>query len=512
MNNNWTRKQFLKASLVGGGAAIIAGPTRRYGQVAPVAGSANDDIRVAVVGFNKQGAGHYRNYLPGSQSKLKGARLVALCDVDSDVLARGKADAEKAGLKVETYADYRKLLENKGIDAVVIATPNHQHSLQSIWGLQAGKDVYCEKPLSHNVWEGRQAVEAAKKYTKNILVTGTQNRSSEDIVEAIALIRSGKLGKIQWARGLCYKERRSIDKSTKAQRVMPSTINYDLWSGPAPIAPLSRNTPENGPIHYDWHWFWNYGGGDIANQGIHQMDVARWVLGEAGLPPSVMCIGGRFGYDDDAETPNTQMAVFGYEKAPLIFEVRGLPQKAGTRAMDAYRGTRVGVVVQCEQGYITISEAGTCIVYDNNNNKVQTFAKNTLGQHRPNWIKAIRERKVTHGLAEECHYSSALCHLANVSYQVGGEKTNAEIAESIKASEVTKETFGRMLEHLKANAVDVDKTNTVIGPKLAIDVKAEKFVGSEPFVAAANQSALLKREGRGEFKIPVMQNGAVAAS
>ena len=196
---SWSRKEFLKASLVGGGAALFAGQTRLFGQVAPAAGSASGDIRVAVVGINAQGAGHMRDYL----NKLPGARLVAICDVDTAVLAKRLEECVKAGVKPETYIDYRKLLENKDIDAVVLGTPNHQHALQTIWALQAGKDVYVEKPLSHNIWEGRQALAASLKYTKNIVQTGTQNRSSLDIQEAVAYVRSGQIGKIQWARGLC---------------------------------------------------------------------------------------------------------------------------------------------------------------------------------------------------------------------------------------------------------------------------------------------------------------------
>ena len=225
-------------------------------------------------------------------------------------------------------------------DAIVIASPNHQHSLQTIWGLQAGKDVYCEKPLSHNVWEGRQAVEAAKKYSKNIVQAGTQNRSSEDIVDAIEFVKSGKIGKILWARGLCYKMRDSIGRTTGAQKV-PDTLDYDQWSGPADLTPPRRNSPANGTVHYDWHWFWNYGGGDITNQGIHQMDVARWVLGGKGLPKDVVSFGGRFGYRDDAETPNTLVSVLNYEEAPLIFEVRGLGRKKGMRAMEDRKSTRL---------------------------------------------------------------------------------------------------------------------------------------------------------------------------
>jgi predicted dehydrogenase len=472
------------------------------------AGSANGDIRVAVAGINSQGAGHMRDYL----NKLPGSRLVAICDVDTEVLGKRAAECDKAGVKVTQYVDYRKLLEDKNIDAVVLGTPNHQHSLQTIWGLQAGKDVYCEKPLSHNVWEGRQVVEASKKFTKNIVQAGTQNRSSLDIMDAIAYVRAGKLGKIQWARGLCYKMRDSIGKTTGPQPV-PASINYDLWTGPADLTPPRRNSPQKGTVHYDWHWFWNYGGGDITNQGIHQMDVARWFLGEPGLPPTVMSFGGRFGYQDDAETPNTLISVLGYEKAPLIFEVRGLPMKAGMKAMDAYRGSRVGVIVQCEGGYVQITESGNATAYDNDNKKLQAFTQGGNGSHRANFVKAVQNRKVVNGLVLECHYSSSLCHLANVSYLLGAEKSNAALAESIKSSAVTKEAYGRMLEHLKANEVDVAKTGTIVGPLLKIDAAKEVFTGSDKtIVAAANKNHLRKREGRGAFKIPVMQAGDVAAS
>ena len=504
---NWTRKEFLKASVVGGGAALFAGHTRLYGQVAPAAGSANGDIRVAVVGVNSQGRGHMLDYC----TKLPGARLVAICDVDSKVLAERKAMCEKVGVNPKTYGDYRKLLEDKDIDAVVLASPNHQHSLQTIWGLQAGKDVYCEKPLSHNVWEGRQAVEAAKKYSKNIVQAGTQNRSSEDIVDAMAFVRSGKIGKIKWARALCYKPREAIG-NTEGPQPVPESIDYNQWTGPAALVPPHRKSPKNGTVHYDWHWFWNYGGGDITNQGIHQMDVARWFLGEPGLPPTVMSFGGRFGYIDDAETPNTLISVLGYKKAPLIFEVRGLPMKAGMRAMDRFMGTDVGVVVQCEGGYVTIGSNGGAVVYDNNKNKIESFAKNTLGQHRANFVKAVKNRKVVHGLIEECHYSSALCHLANVSYLVGKEKSNAELADAIESDVYTKDSFARMVDHLKANDVNVDTTKTMVGPLLKIDGKTEMFTGEATIATAANNSILRKREGRGEFKIPVIKAGTVAAS
>jgi len=312
MSSPLTRKQFLRASLLGGAASLIAVPAGLRAQSAASANrtsGANSDIRVAVVGVRAQGAGHMKTYY-----QMPGARLVAICDADAEILQQRAADAAKEGITVATYLDYRKLLEDSGVDAVVIATPNHWHSLMTIWALEAGKDVYVEKPLSHNIWEGRQAVEAARYYKKQIVQAGTQNRSSLDIRKAMEFIRSGQIGKITSVRGLCYKRRESIGR-TQGPQAVPASINYDLWTGPADLVPPHRNGAR-GPVHYDWHWFWNYGGGDISNQGIHQMDVARWFLGENGLPRSVFSIGGRFGEADDAETPNTEISVFDIRRLP----------------------------------------------------------------------------------------------------------------------------------------------------------------------------------------------------
>lgn len=493
--NNLTRKQFLKASLALGGTTLLA--RSRLGAALADPGSPNGDIRVAVVGLNKQGAGHMRTYF-----KMPGAKLVALCDVDAQVLGRRIEECEKEGIKVASLHDYRELLERNDIDAVVLATPNHQHSIQTIWGLQAGKDVYVEKPISHNVWEGRQAVAAAQRYTKNIVYAGTQNRSSLDLQNAIAQVREGKFGKIQWARGLCYKRRDSIGRTEGPQAVPPS-LDYDLWCGPAELIPPHRNSKENGTVHYDWHWFWQAGGGDITNQGIHQMDVARWLLGEKGLPPSVQSFGGRFGYEDDAETPNTLVSVFHYEKAPLIFEVRGLPMKKDMRAMDRYRAAQIGVILQCEHAYVHASENGTVAIYDNNHQRIQNLTEGGNGSHRTNFVKAVQSRKVVNAPVEEAHYSSALCHLANVSWLTGKPASHGAVAEAVKADAVTRETFDRTVEHLKANGVDTDSTSTILGPLLRIDPKTESIVGSEKsIVDAANACPILKRTGRKGFEIP----------
>ena len=493
---NWTRKDFLKTSAVTGGAALLAS-SRLYGATAPT-GSASEDVRLAIVGFNSKGNGHINDF-----KKQPGCKIVALCDVDSQVLAKRVAQLEKDNIKVKTYVDYRKLLEDPSIDAVVLATPNHWHSLQTIWACQAGKDVYVEKPLSHNVWEGRQAVEAAKKYNR-IVQGGTQSRSSGELKAAAAYLQAGKLGKILWARGLCYKERPSIGKTSGPQKV-PSHLDYNLWSGPAPLVAPRRNAADYGSIHYHWHWFWNYGGGDIANQGIHQMDVCRWMIGAEGLPASAMCIGGRFGYEDDAETPNTQIAVLNYEPAPIIFEVRGLPSQKGLKTMDRYRTVRgIGVVVQCEGGYFAPGETGGGAVYDNNNKRIDTFTGAGGGGHAANFIAAVKSRKAAelNGKIENLHYSSCLCHLANISYRLGAEKSNDAIQDAVGGHELTKEAFGRMLEHLKANEVNTAATPTVVGPLLKLALGSERFETKENYDAGYWANTLLRRDGRAPFIVP----------
>src|SRR5262245_25287423 len=291
--NSLTRRTFLKTSAFV--TATAAFSARSWAQVS----GANGDIRVAVIGLNGRGKAHL-----SSLSKVSGVRLVALCDVDSAVLERTKANLGEKGASVKTYTDLRELLASPDIDAVTIATPNHLHSLQAIWACEAGKDVYVEKPVSHNVWEGRQLVSAASKYNR-VVQAGTQIRSGAGLREAVEWVRAGNIGKITAARGFCYKARNSIGKVSGPQQV-PANINYDLWTGPAPLVAPHRNFAKNGPVHYDWHWVYLYGNGDVGNQGIHQMDVCRWFLGE-GMPKRTLSVGGRLGYIDDGDTPNTQV-------------------------------------------------------------------------------------------------------------------------------------------------------------------------------------------------------------
>ncbi|MSU40551.1 MAG: Gfo/Idh/MocA family oxidoreductase [Pedosphaera sp.] len=472
-----TRRSFLRGSLAG--AAAVSWTAQSWARVK----GANESINAGVVGFRGRGGSHISSIRTMQQGE-QGVRLAALCDVDSKVLG-----AATAKFSVPGYNDVRKMIEDKNLDVVAIATPNHWHALAAIWAIQAGKDVYVEKPVSHNVWEGRQLVNAARKY-KKIVQTGTQSRSSSGIREATQWVQAGNLGKILIARGLCYKPRGSIGKVADAQKV-PSEVDFDLWCGPAPKDEMRRKN-----LHYDWHWIWNYGNGDLGNQGIHQMDIARWFLGPVELSPLVFSVGGRLGYEDDGETPNTQYVWHGYEKAPLIFEVRGLPSAKGAKGMDSYHGAGVGVVIECEGGEVVVPNYNGAVAKDKTGKEIKKWSG--AEDHFANFIKAVRSRKSEDLNADilEGHISSALCHTGNVSYQLGKTASVADIRKTVSAHRGGEETLNRMVEHLAKNEVDLGKTPLTIGAVLKMDPKTEKFIGN----AAADK--LLTREYRKPYVVP----------
>jgi len=483
------RRTFLKnsaltaASLSLTPALVRAQSTPANAQVA----GANGDIRVAVVGLNSRGKNHLDNL-----ASQKGVRVVALCDVDSAVLDKiGAYTKEKFNFTPQVYQDYRKLLENKDIDAVTLATPNHWHSLGGIWAAQAGKDVYVEKPISHNIWEGRKLVEAARKYNR-IVQAGTQTRSSYAIKEAIAWLRAGNLGKIKLARTLCYNRRDSIGKATEPCKI-PATVDYDQWCGPAP----KEKELWRKKFHYDWHWSWPAGNGDLGNQGVHQVDMVRWALGYEEVAPRVFSLGGRLGYDDDGTTPNTMISWLDYKDVPVIFEVRGLPTKTGSDKMDQYRGQRgVSAVFECEGGFMIFPDYTTAIAFDKDAKELKRWKG--ADNHYANFIKAVRSRKVSDLTADilEGHLSAAISHQANISYQLGAKKTPDQVRDAVKNDKSVAEALGRMEEHLVANNVDLKRATLTLGPVLEMNPKTERFTNSE----AANK--LVTREYRAPYIVP----------
>jgi predicted dehydrogenase len=477
-----SRRQFLQGT-VGALAAFAVLPKQARADV-------NSQIRVATIGLNGRGKNHIDAFADN---------LVTLCDCDQNVLGQRANEFEKKHhRKLDTVTDFRKLLERSDIDAVSIATPSHSHSMIAIAAAAAGKHVYCEKPVSQCVWEGRQLVSAARHYDR-LIQCGTQARSSQAIQQAVEHVQSGKLGKIKYIVGTCYKPRPSIGKLDKPLTV-PESVDYDLWCGPAAKVDLYR--PK---FHYDWHWDFNTGCGDIGNQGIHQMDIARWFLGEPALAPHVMSIGGRLGYEDAGNTPNTQIVIYDYPAAPLLFEIRGLPKSKAAQqsqqeweaSMDHFLESQIGVIVQCEQGHLySPASYDRVLAFDPDGKQTQEW--NGGGDHFRNFLDAVRSgrRQDLHAEALEGHLSSALCHVGNISHRLGEKRTAAEIEAQIGDRAPLRDSFDRMITHLRANEADVDQPVLVVGASLEMDPAREQFTNN----AAANH--LLRREDRAPFAVP----------
>jgi predicted dehydrogenase len=475
-----SRRRLLEDSLalltVTAAGTAVAAPaqTRAQRRVA-----ASERLRIAVVGVHGQGKSHVRAY-----AGMDDVEIVAICDADTDCFGPALEIVQKAGKKTpEAVQDVRRLLDRKDIDCISSATPNHWHALVAIWAMQAGKDVYIEKPACHELLEGRRMVEAARKYGR-ICQVGTQSRSNKGMRDAIAFIHKGGIGRVYLARGLCYKPRASIGKVTGPTPV-PSTVDYNLWLGPAPQKPVMRQR-----FHYDWHWQWDYGNGDIGNQGVHEMDKARWGLNKKALPVSALGLGGRFGYVDDGETPNTELVFLEYPDAWIVFEVRGLPT-------NDLRGARVGNIWYGTEGIVVSNSYSSAVAYDLLGNKKASFDGG--GDHHRNFINAVRSRKYTDLTCdiEEGHLSAALCHLGNISFRLGSDEPFSAKAKRFgDGNAEVWETFGRFEDHLAANGIQLAEGTYRLGRKLRVDPRAERFVGDEE----ANR--MLTREYRAPFVVP----------
>ncbi|MFO0878502.1 MAG: Gfo/Idh/MocA family oxidoreductase [Gemmataceae bacterium] len=471
------RRHFMQTTLAAAATVTVAG-TKSSARVR----GANDTIRVAVAGLNGRGSAHIDGF-----AGQKGVQVVCVVDPDTRTFnKRIKQVEKKGGNTPRVEQDIRKALEDKSIDAISIATPNHWHALMTIWGCQAGKDVYVEKPCSHNVHEGRIAVEMARKHNR-IVQHGTQSRNSLAWAQIAAVVRSGKLGRLLISRALCYKPRNSI--GVKPNSPAPREVDFNLWLGPAAQRDFNGNL-----VHYNWHWFWDFGNGDIGNQGVHQMDIARWMIPGATLPTSVISLGGRFGYKDQGETPNTQLAFMEFDKTLLTFEVRGLKT-------DDLRGEKVGNILHLEAGVI----AGNRF-YPQGSSEAQPLPKvDVAGTRGPgssifaNFIASVRSRKVQDLNADilDGHYSSALGHLANISYRLGEDAAFPARVSSLGDNKDVLDTIERMQEHLSiGNKIDLKTIQCRMGRKLKIDPKTESIVGDKA------ASKLLTRDYRKGFEVP----------
>ncbi len=411
------------------GISFITAPERVFG--------ANDRVRVGVCGLRGQGFAHIEEY-----ARIPNVETVAVCDIDENIMNGRLRDMDLMSLPTpKTYTEVRKMLEDTSIDAISIGTPNHWHCLIGIWAIQAGKDVYVEKPCCHYLWEGRQLVRATKKYNR-IVQHGTNNRSAGAVIEAVQKMREGLIGDVYLARGLCFNGRNTIGRAP--EEPVPAGVNYDLWTGPAPLHPFTRNR-----FHYNWHWFWDTGNGDIGNQGAHQIDVARWGLGVK-LPNKVSAIGGHFMFDDDQETPNVVNAAFEFKQPDgkpkiLEFEVRhwitnqeagigtlgfgiavpgflGPPRRGASGLRHEHVQGSVGDIFYGSKGYLAISnEEFPSYRTWLGEEQERGPSSSREGNNWQNFIDCVRSRnkEAQNAPIEEGYMSCALIHLANASYRLG---------------------------------------------------------------------------------------------
>jgi predicted dehydrogenase len=433
------------------GAATAAAASRVWG--------ANDKINVAIVGLGGRG----RNHLSEYSRSVPGARVAALCDVNQ--AAREEAQAlllKNGGEKAKEVENMKDVFADPGVDAVSIATPNHWHALASIWAMKAGKDVYCEKPASYNIYEGLQMLKVSRE-TKKMLQIGSQHRSIPWKIKAMQAVHQGLIGKVYLSKGLCFKRRPSIGKAPDEPKP-PAGVNWDLFLGPAPLRPFN-------PLRfkYNWHWFWDTGNGDIGNQGVHEMGVARWAMGDPEWPKSAFAMGGKFAYDDDQETPNTLLSTFDFGGRQLIFEVRGLltnaegaavqraprPSAAGAVApsdatvASALKYTRpmnvmVGNLFYGSEGWGAFGDGGFQAFKGESNELIAEErperGDNSTSLHMQNFLACVRSRneKDLHDGIANAHLSAGLCHLANISYRVGRKLTVEAGPKFTGDSEATK--------------------------------------------------------------------------
>ena len=405
-----------RRNVLAGAAAAVATAAR------PILG-ANDRITIAVVGVGGRGMNHVQEYV-----KAPGAHLAAIVDVNQAAQERAAAFVKRErGHDPKLYADMREAFASKDIDAVSIATPNHWHVLAAYWAIKAGKDVYCEKPVSYNMYESRQLVAAARKYNK-IVQVGQQSRSIPHKIKAVELLRQGVIGQVYMAKGLCYKRRKSIGH--KPDSPVPAGVNWDMFLGPAPMRAFNELR-----FKYNWHWFWDTGNGDIGNQGVHEMDIALWGLGKTTLPKSVVSYGGKLLYNDDQETPNTQTARFDFGDVQMEFEVRGLITMPEGGLKFGGGNNVVGDIFFGSDGVLSVDAGGFSVWKGEDRQlvmeeKEQRGPVSETGLHIANFLEAVKSRRrqdlhcdvATAAVAADC------CHLANIAYRVGGEKLTFDSA------------------------------------------------------------------------------------
>jgi predicted dehydrogenase len=480
MSRRITRRQFVAGSVIAGATLHLPTP-RAFG--------ANNRVNVAVVGCGGKGGGHIKAF-----AKIEGVHVAAVSDPDLKRMAGGAAKLDYATAQ---HQDFRRILDDEDIDAVVIATPNHWHAPMTIMACRAGKHVYVEKPVSHGIWEGRKMVEAARQHNR-IVQAGTQHRSDPALDELSADIAAGQYGKVLWIHTARLGARKPIGNVSEPT-ILPAHIDYNLWAGPAPLTPVMRKS-----FHYDWHWQWNWGDGETGNWGIHYIDDVLNILRLETVPAGVIAAGNRFAWNDDGQTPNVHLALFDYQGMPLVVDVRNLadPQRpegkrAGGKSGAVYQQMRHGNYIMCEGAVIRMARNGGKSYEKDTNKQIKQYKGTGGSGHDVNFIEAIRSgnRADLKAEIEVAHRSTILCHQANISYRLGQQASAEQIEHAVHQHPDATATLADILEQVHGNGVDLSKTPFVLGPRLTFDPEKERFTGSH--ADAAN--AYLRREYREPF-------------
>lgn len=481
-----SRRDFVETAFAMAAAAVAAAPqaVRAAEPASPPAGP-NDRLRVAVIGANGRGGEHI-----GQWAGMSDAELAVICDCDPGVAGRYEEKFKDAPRKPEYVQDIRRVLDRKDIDIISIATPNHWHALMSIWAMQAGKDVYVEKPCSHTVEEGRVMTQWARKLGR-MCQMGAQSRGMSGMRDTIDFVKSGKIGRVSVAHALCYKRRPSIGL-VDTPAPLPPGLDFDLWAGPAPDV-----VPHRQRLHYDWHWNSLTGNGDLGNQNPHELDKARWGLGKQELPQRVVSLGGRLGYVDNGDVANSQVTIFQWDDALLISDVRGLEMKTPVSFGTAAGPLGVGNIWWGTDGYVVSTNYQSGVAFDYDGQQLGMWSGGSSQEHFANLVRAVRSRRHEDLYldVEEGHLSSALAHLGNASWRLGEQVAPGTRPTLAAANQRVILTLDSFEDHLRDNAIDTAITPFTMGRELSIDPKTEKSSDE-----AANR--LFTREYRKGYELP----------
>jgi predicted dehydrogenase len=447
-----SRRRFLKNSVALAGAGFIG--ARWNSAWAQPLGS-NDALRIAIIGLNNKGTAHLKQLLDTPQ-----VRIAALCDVDPSILARATELLAARQLTAFTTTDARAVMDRTDVDVVVIATSNHWHALLTVWACQAGKDVYVEKPMSRTVWEGRQMIDAASRY-RRIVQVGMQYHSETGLAAAQRYLAAGKLGAIRHIRAVVYAKRDSIGRRAAWY---PQDLDYDRFCGPSPVVPLQRSH-----LHYDWHWMWDTGNGDLGNNGVHVLGAALRFAGHTAVAPRIVSLGGRYAVDDVAETPNTMLTLYDYPDVPILYEQRGLTAKPGVSYMDQCQGQRLGLIVTCEGG--SIAGLTGAVAFDPDGKILEKFPGDGGATHMQNFLNAVRSRQSQELAAPATlgHLAAATCHYGNISYRLGSPAVLATGESSLGGIAAAQDVFKELQQHVTTHGVDFSRQPFTIGQSIHPD-------------------------------------------